>query len=192
MEVTESQATTPQYYSLDMPLSVFIDAIVDGKIDAIKDFERILLDYTEAIGWRELVIKLNDLIELEELKHKIAVADCGIELLKYKPSRYVYEKVYELGYNTSIIEYNESKMEAFITQIQPFVELDRIDCQVLQNANKKTSATVKYTHGYFAELIVKMEIVLRCTILETVSLRKYCAYVVRYKEHLRTLKQTQE
>ena len=169
-----------------MPMEVFRYAIVDNVIDKIDDFNQICLDYTEAIGGRELVQKLDDLQEIELLKRKLAIADCGRELLKVKPSKMVFDKMLELDYPSSVIEYNTETVNKYLDQIRGWVELDRIDLQILQNANKKDAPQGKYTHDYFAEMYVSMGLAFKMAIVEKdLTVRTYCAYVTMYKQHLK-------
>ena len=186
MEATTLQATIPQYNSLDMPMEVFRYAIVDNVIDKIEDFNQICLDYTEAIGGRELVQKLEDLQEIELLKRKVAIADCGTELLRVKPSKMVFDRMLELEYQSSVREFNVDTVGKYLEQIHGWVELDRIDLQILQNANKQSPTAGKYTHDYFAQMYVSMGIAFKMSIVEKdLSVRIYCAYVKRYKEYLK-------
>ena len=67
------QATTPLYNSLDMPMSVFIDALVDGNTDNILDFPKVYVEFCEAVGGRELKQKI------EEMEMRLSGGDIALE-----------------------------------------------------------------------------------------------------------------
>lgn len=190
VEVTESPVTTPQYDSLDMPLSVFIDAIVDGKMDAIKDFEKIYIEFCEAVGGRELVQSIEEAKELIELETRVTIAHCGIQMLRLRPSKEIFDEMLKLGYNSSVHEYAEDKVEQYIKQITPFVELDNVDAQVMRNRRKQVTNGEKYTRNYFSAMLNEFLVVFKAPLDESISLRRYCQMVVRYKMHKQTLEKT--
>lgn len=78
---------TPQKYnSIDMPMSVFMNAFCDGDLSEVENFEDIRIDYTLAIGGNELINSLQDTLSYEKLKMKIQLAKAliaSIDLRKY-------------------------------------------------------------------------------------------------------------
>ncbi len=76
------KVTTRLYDSIDMPLSVWIDALVDGNTDKIKDFGDRFAEFCEAIGGRELMIQLDNIIEMTQLRTKIQIAELCMNQLR--------------------------------------------------------------------------------------------------------------
>ena len=184
--VTPLKATTPLYDNIDMPLSVWIDALVDGKVDQVKDFSDRFAEFCEAIGGRELVIQLDNIIEMTQLRTKIQVAELCINQLRVMPDKRVFDILYGLGYPSSEYEYSPDIIEKYITQIMPHVKLDSVDLQVMVNrANKTNTNKVAYTREYFTDMIIEISTAFKLALSEKdLTVRQYCRWVVKYKEYV--------
>ena len=186
--VTPLPATTPLYKTLDMPLSVFIDALIDDVTDNIENFPKLYTEYCELIGGKELVQKIEEVAEMVYLETKVKIAFLGVEMLRLKPSKAIFDEVFSLGYNTSVVEYSEDKIETFINQILPFVKLDGVDAQILR-ARNNGGAKQGYTRDYFSSMLNELLLVFKINVDESISVRRYVQLVLRYKSHKQTAEQ---
>ena len=166
-----------------MPLSVWIAAVVDGETSQIKNFTDVYMDFCQAIGGKEMEIRMEQLKDITALQTKIKVAELCINMLRLKPSKEVYDSLYGLGYQTSVHEYDKDRIEEAIKQMQPYINLDIVDLQMLLNRVNKSKGG-EYTRDYFTTMLVNMGIAFKMSIPETITLRTYCAYVVRYKDYV--------
>lgn len=174
-----------------MPLSVWIDAIVDGNTSQIENYSDVYMDFCQAIGGKEMEERMEVIKEIQDKQTKIKIAEMCINLLRSRPTKAIYECLIALDYQTSYQEYDVDKIEAAITQMQPYINLDIIDLQVLLNRASKSSGG-SYTRDYFAKMLVDIGIAFKMSIPDTITLRTYCAYVVRYKDHMEHLKRQNE
>jgi hypothetical protein len=121
--------------------------------------------------------------DIHEKQTKLKVAELCINMLRVKSSKEVYDALYSLGYQTSVHEYDPELMEKAITEMTAYINLDIVDLQVLLNRINKSKGG-EYTRDYFAQMLVAMGIAFKMAIPDTITLRTYCAYVVRYKDYV--------
>lgn len=182
--------TSHLYKTLDLPLSVFIDALVDGDYSQIEDFEKLHYEYCELIGGRELTIQIETQIEAMQLQTKVLLAECYIKLIYQvddDKKKVLFDNLLALGYNTSVTEYSLENIDKLINQITPHIKLDAIDLNVLVNRLKKTGEGKPYTRDYFTSILADINIHLHVTATESISTRMYCMYVDRYRKHIDNL-----
>lgn len=180
------QATIPQYNSLDMPMSVFIDALIDGNTDNIIDFPKVYVDFCEAVGGRELKQKIEEMADMVQLETKVRIAFLGIEMLELKPSEEIFIEVQKLGYHSSVGTYSEKDMPKFIAQILPYVKLDDVDAKILR-ARNNGGPKEGYTRDYFASMFNEFLLVFKVNVDDTITVRRYAQLVLRYKSHKKEL-----
>lgn len=188
--VTPLKATTPLYDNIDMPLSVWIDALVEGKVDQIKDFSDRFAEFCEAIGGAELVRQLDSIIEMTQLRTKVQIAELCINQLQMFPNKAVFDILYGLGYPSSEYEYSPDIIAKYIEQIMPHVKLDTVDLQVMVNrANKANPNKAAYTRDYFTDMLIEISTAFNLPVREQdLTVRQYCRWVVKYKDHIENLK----
>jgi hypothetical protein len=174
-----------------MPLPVFINAVVDEDYSQIKNFEDVYMDYCQAIGGKELVIQMERLKEIHELHSRIKVAELCIQMLRLRPTKEVWDALYSLDYQCTVHEYDESRVEEGIASMKPYINLDIVDLQVLQNRVKDVKGG-KYTRDYFTEMLIDIGIAFKKDVPETITLRQYCAYVVKYKNYVERMNKQME
>lgn len=191
VEALPLQNTSHLYKTIDLPLSVFIDAIVDKDYSQIEDFDKIHMEYCELIGGRELVVQVESQIEFIQLQTKVTLAQCYIKLLyeleDEEKLRKIFDNLLELGYRTSVKEYSKENVDKLVTQIEPYVKLDCVDMQVLGNKLKINGSGKPYSRDYFAAILADINITLKLSITESITTRMYCMYVDRYKKHIEQL-----
>lgn len=177
-----------------MPLSVWIDALVDGNTAKIKDFSDRFSEFCEAIGGQELVNQLDNIIEMTQLRTKIQIAELCMNQLRIFPDKKVFDVLYGLGYPSSEFEYSPEIIEKYISQIMPHVKLDSVDLQVMVNrANKTNTNKATYTRDYFTDMIIEISTAFKLTLNESdLTVRQYCRWVVKYKGYVELMnKQSQ-
>lgn len=179
------KVTTRLYDSIDMPLSVWIDALVDGNTDKIKDFGDRFAEFCEAIGGRELMIQLDNIIEMTQLRTKIQIAELCMNQLRIMPDERVFDILYGLGYPSSAFEYSPDIIEKYIAQIMPYVKLDSVDLQVMVNrANKGNTNKVSYSRDYFTDMLIEISTAFKVAVTQDMTVRTYCRWVVKYKDYV--------
>lgn len=169
-----------------MPLPVWIDALVDGDTSKIKDFSDRFAEFCEAIGGRELVMQLEEIVEMTQLRTKIQIAELCINQLRVLPDARVFDILYGLGYPSSSFEYSPENIEKYIDQIMPHLKLDCVDLQVMTNrANKRNTNKAVYTRDYFTDMIIEVSTAFKLSLSEKdLTVRQYCRWVVKYKEYV--------
>lgn len=168
-----------------MPLRVWIDALVDGNVTQIKDFGDRFSEFCEAIGGRELLVQLDEIIEMTQLRTKIQIAELCINQLRILPSKEVFDILYGLGYPSSEMEYSKDIIEKYIEQVLPHIKLDSVDLQVMVNrANKTNTDKVAYSRDYFVDMLIEISTAFKIALTDDMSVRTYCRWVVKYKDYV--------
>jgi hypothetical protein len=168
-----------------MPLRVFIDAIVDGNTEDIDNFEDIYIEFCESIGGRQLEQSMDQNKEIVTLRSRVIVTAKTIEMLLMSRSKDMFDLLMSFEYPTQSLEFSDENIEKLIMQIEPHLKLESVDLQVLQNALPKTKGS--YTRDYFYSMLVEISTAFKMSVTDDISLRMYCAYVVKYKQYAEQL-----
>lgn len=164
-----------------MPLRVFIGAIVDGITDQIENFEDIYIEFCESIGGKDLERSLEQNTEIVSLRSRVVVTAKTIEMLLMFRTEDMFDLLKSFGYHTQDLEFSDENIDKLIGQIEPYLKLESVDLQVLQNQLPKTKGS--YTRDYFYSMLVEMSTAFKMSLTDDMSLRMYCAYVVKYKQY---------
>jgi hypothetical protein len=168
-----------------MPLRVFIDAIVDGNTEDIDNFEDIYIEFCESIGGKQLEQSMDQNKEIVTLRSRVIVTAKTIEMLLMTRSKDMFDLLMSFEYPTQALEFSDENIEKLIMQIEPHLKLESVDLQVLQNALPKTKGS--YTRDYFYSMLVEISTAFKMSVTDDISLRMYCAYVVKYKQYAEQL-----
>lgn len=177
-----------KYTTLDLPLEVFIDALVDGNFFQIDNWEDIYLDYCDIVGGQELVQIIEKQVEINNLEKRVITANCLIDLIENsiieEHNKVFFECLCSLGYESSITEYNKHTFEKYLSQIVPHIKLDAIDAEILRNLIKqpKNENSSKYTRNYFATMLLDIQQELNVKISMTDSTRMYAIAVSKLRK----------
>jgi trans-2-enoyl-CoA reductase len=97
----------------------------------------------------------------------------------------MFDLLMSFEYPTQALEFSDENIEKLIMQIEPHLKLESVDLQVLQNALPKTKGS--YTRDYFYSMLVEISTAFKMSVTDDISLRMYCAYVVKYKQYAEQL-----
>lgn len=176
------------YTSIDVPIRVFRDALVNEDFSQFEDFQNTYLDYCLACGGEELEKLLEKQKDIANLEAKHVIGQSCIDALKSAipphMKTFFFEKLVKLGYPSTITEYSEENVTKLIAQVQGHISLDQIKAEMkrleLAKGNKKE---VVYSADYFARMLVEFMATIKVTLNENDSLRLYCQCVVMYKQY---------
>lgn len=202
-ETTPIKAPLKLYQSIHkLPLSVFIDCLVDhdyeklviegeaSTIDLVECFNKLYVEYIEAAGGRDAVNKLSKmgrLIDLRMTTERFAKLLATIEIYKTKE---IFELLYLFPqYNPPEMEFSIENMNKVVKVMVTEWKSDLVDLSNLEAAQPKEDEedNKAYSHEYFMTAITGIEQALKITISENVTVGKFCAWVVRYKNHVRAI-----
>lgn len=177
-----------KYSTIDMPLSVFIDAIVDGDLSQISDWDDIYMQYCEAIGGKELNTKLREVTEMSVMKNKIQIAESCVAMLNMSNSEEVFKILCELYPQSGVTKFSEDAIERIIAHMKrDIVELGISVNE--QNVSKEQKAD--YTRDYFTDMLIEISAAFKVNVGQNISLREYCRWVVKYKQYVEILNKRQ-
>lgn len=167
-----------KYNSIDMPLGVFINAIVDGDTTDIDNWDDILMDYCDAIGGKELESELKDVSEISRLSARIQIAETCLNMLRMngncKEVMEILTSMYPMAFGDGI--------ERFVGHIS----LDSVDLQILlkeRGDGNTTPDVVVYDRNYFVDILIAVSAAFKVNVGMDISVREYCRWVVKYKEY---------
>lgn len=125
---------TPQKYnSIDMPMSVFMNAYCDGDLSQVENYDDIKLDYQIALGGKALDIQLADSLEYQKLNLKVQLAKALIASLDLR--RYVRQLIADNAIDAKSVEHITKAFELKSDE-QIFTELKALRYHImLPNAN---------------------------------------------------------
>lgn len=179
----DTKSLNTGYRSLDLPLNVFISALVDQDYTGIADFEAIYFEYCEAIGGDELVRQLEKNIHIAELESNVAVGTSGLKLLNIPT---LSEDRYQFVIDTLQAVYPSGLQGAeYIRYVDGQVRSEMVDIQILRNQVKNVDGSKPYTRQYFADLCSGIMVGLKVNIPEDMNTRVFCSMVNRYKEYIK-------
>lgn len=164
-----------------MPLKVFIDALVDGDTSQIENFEDIYIEFCESIGGKQLEQSLDQNREIVQLRARVIITAKTIEMLMMFRTEDIFDLLKSFGYHTQDLPFSDENIEKLIEQVEPYLKLESVDLQVLQNQLPKTKGS--YTRDYFYSMLVEISTAFKMSVTDDISLRMYCAYVVKYKQY---------
>jgi hypothetical protein len=177
-----------KYSTIDMPLGVFIDAIVDGDLSQISDWDDIYMQYCEAIGGKELKTKLREVTEMSVMKNKIQIAESCVAMLSMTESEEVFKILCELYPQSGVTKFSPDAIERIIAHLKrDVVELGITanEQKVSQNENKD------YTRDYFTDMLIEISTAFKVNVGQNITLREYCRWVVKYKQYVETINKRQ-
>lgn len=177
-----------KYSTIDMPLSVFIDAIVDGDLSQISDWDDIYMQYCEAIGGKELNTKLREVTEMSVMKNKIQIAESCVAMLNMSKSEEVFKILCELYPQSGVTKFSEDAIERIIAHMKRDVVELGISVNE-QNVSKEQKAD--YTRDYFTDMLIEISSAFKVNVGQNISLREYCRWVVKYKQYVEILNKRQ-
>lgn len=177
-----------KYSTIDMPLSVFIDAIVDGDLSQISDWDDIYMQYCEAIGGKELNTKLREVTEMSVMKNKIKIAESCVAMLNMSNSEEVFKILCELYPQSGVTKFSEDAIERIIAHMKRDVVELGISVNE-QNVSKEQKAD--YTRDYFTDMLIEISAAFKVNVGQNISLREYCRWVVKYKQYVEILNKRQ-
>lgn len=177
-----------KYTTIDLPLSVFIDALVDGDFSKIDCWQDIYLDYCDIVGGRELAMIIEKQFEMAKLESRVTTANCLIGLLEvsiYKEhKKIIFDCLKSLEYPSSITEYSEDTIQKYFDDIIPYIKLDATDAEIIRNmiTKPKNEDGNKYNRNYFASMIVSIQKELNVKVDMKDSTRIYAICVFQLRQ----------
>lgn len=177
-----------------MPMNVFINALVDGDLSEVENFELIFEDYCECIGGKEVVLSLRNLKEIVQLRNRIKLAENIIEQfnipattqIQIQAKAEIFDVLKGLNYHYMVPAPAFDNVEKYIEQIIPFIKREVLDVLKMERDRKpkeEGGEDKKYSRDYFADLFMEFLIVFKVHVTETISVREFCRLVVKYKNY---------
>lgn len=180
--------SSPKYNTIDLPLEVFINALVDNDFSEIENWQAVYLDYCDIVGGQELLTILEKQIEISELECRVTKANCLISILENslyeEHCKIIFNSLLELGYPSSVTEYSKDTVKRFLDDIIPHIKLDATDAEILRNLIKRPNNEEgnKYTRNYFASMIISIQKELNVKIEMKDSTRMYAICVLQLRQ----------
>lgn len=199
----------PQIYnSLDMPMSVFMNAYCDKDLSNVENFEELRIEYSIAIGGKDLALKVEDSFSYQKLKLKVMTAKALIasyDLRKYvrslandniatkesvdqllksfesKSDEQIFEELKSLRYHTMLPNPDFENLDNYCKQINGWIMNDVVTLKELENElPKQEGETIIQDRNYFTDIFIAINSALHLNINETSSVRMFCRAAVQY------------
>lgn len=174
-----------------MPMSVFMDAVVDNDVSQIDNFDDVFAEYNESIGGRELELELDRLKREIYLRAKVTLAECLMFSVQVFDDTELFEYLKSLQIHMRLPSVDLENPENYCKQIEGWLKNDISDLLIMetQHQQKQQSGTTefKYTRDYFEEMFIELESVLHVHIDATSTVRRYCKAIVALKRYRETL-----
>jgi hypothetical protein len=178
------------YNSLDMPFTVFENALVDKDYSQIEDFEKVFTEYCESIGGKEMVLQLRNLKEITLLSSRITLAQQIIAVLEAMPTDEMFELLKDLNYHDMVPAPALNDIDQYIVQVVPWINREGLDLAKLIRDTKipEDAEEFEYTRDYFTDAFIEISSAFNIHLSKSsITLREYCRWAVKYKRYLQKL-----
>jgi len=187
-----------KYNSIDMPLRVFINAMVDHDYSEIENFEDVFIEYCQSVGGEELAQQMGNIKESNTLRLRISMAQDAIDLLKFEPLNdfqkkerdEIFEELKKLRYHLLIPACDLNDIKKYCSQIEGHVKLEAVRLSFLeaeQQPKKGKQKEAVYSRDYFVDMLNEMSAIFKIHINDSISLREYCGWIRKYKKEVERL-----
>jgi len=206
---TPTDVPLPQWYrsTMELPLTKFIDCIVDKNLSALTiagypnpevlqaAWNDIQLEYADAIGTSEHKIYQKKLAEVTRAQIKLKIIEDMIELLGkiwYGPfaERLDFELKVKLDLDyTKPEEYNKKLKNAFTRSRGLKISLDLMQIQFkaieekFKGADKNGKKSKEPTREYFYSYLYTLSDYAKYEIKDTISTYEFCTRINRYSKY---------
>ena len=182
-----------KYKTIDLPIEVFENALIDGDLSEVEDFESIFDEYCQCVGGEEYKAQIDSLKEVTLLKSKIMLAQNIMAMITTVPTDELFEMLKELNYHIAVPAPTLDDIHKYCTQIEPIVRLDAVKLAILEKnmepKKKKKQKEIIYTRDYFTDNILDINEVMHYNISKKDSMRTYCRAVVKCQQRINKMNQ---
>lgn len=177
-----------KYNSIDMPMSVFMNAFCDGDLSDVEDFEDVKLDFFIACGGKKVLDRVSDMYDYEKLKLKTQLAKALIIVLEYNPSEQKFNELKALNYHMMLPNPPLTDIKKYIEQINGWlmndiITLAELEAEKQSKDKDKDKTKVIQDRNYFTDRFLAVNSTLNLNINESSSVRMFARSLVKYEQH---------
>ena len=186
-----------KYTTLDMPMSVFMNAYCDGDMSEVDNFSDVLIDYHITIGGDELQQDLEKKVKTLTKENRFLAGKLCVQILKSDVALELKlkssEDLTELGFNSNVEEVTAENLQRYTAHVEGSVNLlgTRIEMEKLEAEKPEVKqGAVKQDRNYFTTRMVAINSALNLNISDSSSARMFCCAANQFKIY-RLNKETQ-
>ena len=183
----------PKYKTIDLPIEVFENALIDGDLSEVEDFETIFDEYCQCVGGDSYKAQIDSLKEYTLLKSKIMLAQNIMAMITTVPTNELFEMLKELNYHITVPAPALEDISKYCAQIEPIVRFDAVKLLIMEKKlepkKKEKQKEIVYTRDFFTDNILDINEVMHYNLSKKDSMRTYCRAVVKCQQRIAKMNQ---